>query len=82
MGSDSTLVLLVREACWRLCLRIAVVFSRAVRLAWRGIAVVSSRGPGGVRVRLLPLIHSESACAKAALGQGEQLHRPGCWEQS
>ena len=78
MGSDSTLILLVGKARWRLCLGIAVVFSRAVRLAWRGIAVVSSRGPSGVRVGLLPLIHSESECAKASLGQGEKLHRPGC----
>ena len=70
MRTNPTLILLVREACWRLRLRIAVVFSRAVRLAWWGIAVVSSRRTGGVRVWLLPLIHSESACAKAALGTG------------
>jgi hypothetical protein len=66
MWSYASLILLVGKACWRLCLRIAVVVSCAVRLAWWGIAVVSSRGPGGVRVRLLPLIHSESACAKAS----------------
>lgn len=70
MWAYSTLILLVGKTCWRLCLRVAVVFSRAVRLAWWGIAVVSSRGPGRVRVGLLPLIHNESECAKASLGVG------------
>lgn len=79
MRSYSSWVLLVSKARWRLCLRVTVIFSRAVRLPWWGIAVVSSRGPGGVRVGLLPLIHSESECAKESSGQGEELHRPGCW---
>jgi hypothetical protein len=71
MRSYSTLILLISKACRRLCLRVAVIFSRAVRLTWWGIAVVSSRGPGRVRIGLLPLIHNESECAKASLGQGE-----------
>jgi len=66
MWSYASLILLVGKACWRLCLCIAVVVSRAVRLARWGIAVVSSRGPGGVRIRLLPLIHSELQYAKAS----------------
>jgi len=71
MRPHSTLILFVSKARWRLCLCVAVVFSRAVRLAWWGIAVVSSRGPGRVRIGLLPLIHSESESAKASLEQGE-----------
>lgn len=39
MCADSTLILLVREAGWRLGLRIAVVISCHLRLIWRGIAV-------------------------------------------
>jgi hypothetical protein len=78
MCADPALILLVSKASGRLCLRVAVVVSRGVGLGWWGVAVVSSRSTGGVRVGLLPLIHSESEVAKASWGQGEQLHRPGC----
>lgn len=60
MCADPTLILLVSKTSWRLRLRVAVVVSRAVSLACWGVAVVSSRRPGRVRVGLLPLIHSES----------------------
>jgi len=66
MCADATLILLVGKTGWRLRLGVAVVVSRVVRLAWRGIAVVSSRGPGGVRVGLLPMIHSKSEVTKAS----------------
>lgn len=57
MRAQSTLILLVCESCRRLGLGVTVVVAR---LIWRGVAVISSRRPGLVRVRLLlPLIHGK-----------------------
>lgn len=66
MRAHSTLILLVCEARGRLGLGVAVVVARHLRLRWWGVAVISSRGPGLVRVGLLPLIHAESDVAGEA----------------
>jgi hypothetical protein len=73
MCADPTLILFVSKTSWRLCLRVAVVVSRAVSLAWWGIAVavVSSRRPGRVREGLLPLIHSESSVLEVGRGASQ-----------
>jgi len=63
--ANSALVLLICKSRWRLGLRVAVVISRHLRLIWRGVAVVPSRRSRRVRIRLLPLIHDESAVADA-----------------
>jgi hypothetical protein len=60
MRAHATLVLLICKTGRRLGLRIAIVLSCHRRLAWWGIAVVSSRRPRSVRIGLLPLIHGDS----------------------
>jgi hypothetical protein len=63
MRSHPSLILLVGKPCWRLGLCVAVVVSCDRCLVWWGVAVVSSRRAGRVRVGLLPLIHGESVVA-------------------
>lgn len=73
MCAHSTLVLLVCEAGWRLTLTLSlrvavVVVARHLRLRWWGVAVISSRGPGLVRIGLTPLIHAESDVEEEVAG--------------
>lgn len=83
MCAYSTLVLLVCEARWRLSLSLsdAVIVARHLRLRWWGVAVISSRGPGLVRIGLAPLIHGESDVAGEVAGGIERevpAARQGC----
>lgn len=85
MCAGSTLILLVCEAGGRLSLSVAVVVARHLRLSWWGVAVISSRGPGLVRIGLAPLIHAESDVAEDVAGGivGEVPDaRQGCCLQS
>jgi len=74
MCAHSTLVLLICEARRRLrlslslSLSVTVVVARHLRLRWWGVAVISSRGPGLVRIGLAPLVHDGSDVAEEVAG--------------